>query len=138
MACKRKGLFEAYINFVKIGYECSEDTKKGCCCDLTHKQISYLQVIDEHGDITFSDLAKCEDISKPTVTEMVNRLIDRGCVYKERSSKDRRVSYIRLTDKGRQIAHAEETAQMRLVERIEQCLTDDEITELIILLNKLY
>ena len=138
MGCKKQSLFEAYINFVKLGYECSAQTKAACAYqDLTAKQISYLRVIHAHHQMTFSELADYGDISKPTVTELIGRLTEYGCVYKERSSQDKRVCFIRLTEKGKQIAGAEEAAQMRLVERIESALTEEEIDQLIYLLRKL-
>ncbi|MDD4507593.1 MAG: MarR family winged helix-turn-helix transcriptional regulator [Eubacteriaceae bacterium] len=138
MACIKQSLFEAYLNFLNLGCQCDELTKKACPdIKLTHKQVSVLRIIDQHGDVTFSDLARYEAISKPTVTEMISRLMERDCVYKERSQNDRRVSFIRLTEKGKKIAQAEEMTQLRLVERIEGCLTESEIHQLITLLNKL-
>jgi len=138
MGCMKQSLFEAYLNFLNLGCQCDEQTKQSCSGEhLTRKQVSYLRVIDQHRDVTFSDLARYVDLSKPTVTELINRLIEEDCVYKERSDSDRRVCYIRLTDKGRQIAHAEEMTRFRLVERIECCLSEEEIRQLIALLNKL-
>ena len=138
MGCKNQSLFEAYINFVKLGYECSAQAKAACACqDLTPKQIAYLRVIHAHQQMTFSELADYGEISKPKVTELIGRLSEYGCVYKERSSRDKRVCFIRLTEKGEQIAGAEEAAQMRLVERIESALTEEEIDQLIYLLRKL-
>ena len=60
-----------------------------------------------------------------------------GCVYRERSPEDGRVFFIYLTPKGKTIARAEESTQIRCVERITESLTDEELDQLITLLNKI-
>ncbi|MEG0380047.1 MAG: MarR family transcriptional regulator, partial [Eubacterium sp.] len=88
--------------------------------------IHYLRIIDENEHMTFSKLADYTAISKPTVTEMINKFILWDCVYKEKSNRDKRVCYIHLTTKGRRIARAEELTQLRLIERIENCLNEED------------
>ncbi|MEG0075179.1 MAG: MarR family winged helix-turn-helix transcriptional regulator [Eubacterium sp.] len=138
MECKKHELFQAYMKLLEIGYDCSKAINHECQIkNLTNKQIHYLKIIDENNDMTFSKLADFTSISKPTVTEMINKFILCDCVYKEKSDQDKRVCYIHLTTKGRRIARAEELTQLRLIERIESCLDENEINLLIDLLNKL-
>ncbi len=138
MTCKKHELYQAYLRLLEIGGNCSASIAHECEAEaMTPKQIYYLKVIDDHEKMTFSRLADVTSNSKPTVTEMINRFIANGCVYKEKSMHDRRVCYIHLTDKGRQIARAEEMTQLRLIERIEACLSAEEVDQLIALLNKL-
>ncbi len=138
MECKRYRLYEAYLNLLELNDACSASVCSECQNnDLTRRQIYYLRVIDSQEDMTASRLADITSNSKPTITELVNRLIAGDCVYKEKSSKDRRVCYIHLTPKGKKIARSEELTQLRLVEHIEKSLTEDEVNTLIELLNKL-
>ncbi len=104
--------------------------------DITVKQIGYLKIIDEHGDVTFSRLAEITRNSKPTITEMINRFESIECVYRERCPHDGRVLYIRLTEKGRRIARAEEFALSRLIERMMDSLDEDEMNVLVRILMK--
>ena len=104
--------------------------------DITVKQIGYLKVIDEQGDVTFTRLAEITRNSKPTITEMVNKFENMECVYREQSPYDGRVLYIRLTDKGRSIARAEENALSRLIERMKDYLDEDDMDVLIQILRK--
>lgn len=104
--------------------------------DITVKQIGYLKIIDEHGDVTFSRLAEITRNSKPTITEMINRFESMKCVYRERCPHDGRVLYIRLTEKGRMIARAEEFALSRLIERMMDSLDEDEMNVLVRILMK--
>jgi DNA-binding MarR family transcriptional regulator len=71
---------------------------------MTVKQIGYLKVIHEHGELTFTRLAEITGNSKPTITEMINKFVRMECAYREKSSGDGRILYIRLTEKGQMIA----------------------------------
>jgi DNA-binding MarR family transcriptional regulator len=59
------------------------------------------------------------------------------CVYRERSHDDGRVLYIRLTDKGRRIARAEENALSRLIERLRDSLDEDDMDVLVQIIRKI-
>src|SRR5690554_6811707 len=66
--------------------------------DLSLKQIHYLDVIKKLSEPAFTDLAKEMGVSKPTVTQAVNKLIKQGYVKKEQSIEDRRVYHLLLTN----------------------------------------
>jgi DNA-binding MarR family transcriptional regulator len=103
---------------------------------MTVKQIAYLKVIDEQGDVTFSRFAEITKNSKPTITEMVNRFVRMECVYREPCRNDGRILYIRLTDKGKKIAQAEQAALCRVIERMIDSLDERELDLLIGILQK--
>jgi DNA-binding MarR family transcriptional regulator len=104
--------------------------------DMTVRQIAYLKIIDEQGDVTFSRLAEITRNSKPTITEMVNKFVRMECVYRERCPEDGRVLYIRLTEKGRRIANAEHNAMRLLIEQMMETLDEQEQELLVRLLEK--
>ncbi len=139
MTEKKEHLFIVFENLVKIKSECSCEIFSECgLSDITVKQIGYLKVIDEYGEVTFSRLAKITRNSKPTITEMVNKFLKMECVYKEKSSEDGRIFYIRLTEKGRRIARAEENALLKVIEKMADSLDEKEIDTLINLLEKVW
>ena len=130
-------LREVLEHLLTLKNECSCSIFSECgLSDMTVRQISYLRVIDEQGDVTFSRLAEITNNSKPTVTEMVNKFVSRDCVYREPCRNDGRILYIRLTDKGKKIAQAEEAALRRVVERMADSLDENELDLLIRLLSK--
>jgi DNA-binding MarR family transcriptional regulator len=117
--------------------ECSCSIFSECgLSDMTVKQIAYLKVIDEQGDVTFSRLAEITKNSKPTITEMVNRFVRMECVYREPCRDDGRILYIRLTDKGKKIAQAEQAALRRVIERMIDSLDEHELDLIIGILRK--
>jgi len=130
-------LLDVFGNLIKLKNECSCEIFSECgLSDLTVKQIRYLKMIDENGEITFSRLAEITRNSKPTITGMIDKFVRMECVYREKSSEDGRILYIRLTDKGRMIAQAEQKALCRVVDRILASLDAEDLDELISILKK--
>jgi DNA-binding MarR family transcriptional regulator len=130
-------LFEAFQHLLRMKNECSCSIFSECgLSDMTVKQIAYLKLIDEEGEVTFSRLAEVTRISKPTVTEMINKYVRMECVYREPCLNDGRCQYIRLTEKGRRIATAEQAALRRVVERMIESLDEHEQELLLELLRK--
>jgi DNA-binding MarR family transcriptional regulator len=135
---KKEHLFIVFENLIKIKSECSYQIFCECeLSDITLKQIGYLKTIDECGEVTFSRLAKITSNSKPTVTEMINKFVKMECVYREKSQDDGRIFYIRLTEKGQMIAHAEERALLKVIERMANSLDEKELDMLIKILGKI-
>ncbi len=137
MAAREEHLFEVFDRLIAIKNECSCEIFSECgLVDVTVKQVAYLKVIDEYGDVTFSRLAEITRNSKPTVTEMVNRFVRMECAYRQKSPDDGRIVYIRLTDKGRMLAKAEQNALNRMIERMMRTLDENEVDLLIEILKK--
>lgn len=67
-------------------------------------------IVPSHGDIlmnllngekyTMKDLAEKIHRTKPTVTVLIDKLVDFGYVTKTKSNKDSRVTFVELTEKG--------------------------------------
>ncbi|TGC09111.1 MarR family winged helix-turn-helix transcriptional regulator [Methanolobus halotolerans] len=134
---KKEHLYIVFENLLRIKSECSSDLFSECGLpDITVKQIEYLRMIDEHGEVTFSGLAKITRNSKPTITEMINKFVKMKCVYREKSSDDGRIFYIRLTDKGQTLARSEEAALFKLIERMAGSLDEKDVDTLIWILQK--
>jgi DNA-binding MarR family transcriptional regulator len=130
-------LMAAFENLLRMKNECSCSIFSECgLSDMTVKQIAYLKVINEQGEVTFSRLAEITRTSKPTVTEMINKCVRMECVYREQCPDDGRIQYIRLTEKGRMIAQAEHAALRRVIERMMNSLDEHERGLLIEILGK--
>jgi DNA-binding MarR family transcriptional regulator len=135
---KKEHLFIVFENLIKVKSECSSQVFSECgLSDLTLKQVGYLRTIDECGEVTFSRLAKITSNSKPTITELINKFVKMECVYREKSQDDGRIFYIRLTEKGQTIAHAEEHALLQVIEKIVNSLDETEVDILIRILGKI-
>ena len=137
MRDREEFLLEVFENLIRKKNDCSCTIFSECgLSDMTVKQIAYLKVIDEQGEVTFSRLAEITRNSKPTITEMINKFVRMDCVYRERSPDDGRILYIRLTEKGRKLAQAERIALHRLIEQMVNSLDEDDLDHLIGILGK--
>jgi DNA-binding MarR family transcriptional regulator len=134
---REEQLFELFERLLRARNECSSRIFSECgITDMTVTQIAYLKTIDEQGKVTFSRLAEITRNSKPTITEMVNKFVRMDCVYREPSPDDRRVLYIRLTEKGQRIAQAEHYALRMVVEQMMDSFDEREKEFLVRLLEK--
>jgi DNA-binding MarR family transcriptional regulator len=138
MTDRKEHLYVVFENLLKIKNGCSCEVFSECgLSDITVKQIGYLKTIDEHGEVTFSGLAKITRNSKPTITEIINKFVRMECVYRDRCPDDGRIYYIRLTEKGQMIARSEKHALLKMIEKMEDSLDEDEMDTLIHILSKL-
>lgn len=69
---------------------------------LTGQQFSVLVRIGEEG-VPLTQLAERLFSDVSTVNGLVNRLEKQGLIYRERSTNDRRVVYVKLTPAGRDV-----------------------------------
>ncbi|WP_292469250.1 MarR family winged helix-turn-helix transcriptional regulator [Methanolobus sp.] len=134
---KKEHLFITFEKLLRVKSECSSSIFSECgLSDITIKQMGYLKAIDECEEVTFSRLAEITRNSKPTITEMVNKFVKMECVYRERSTLDGRIFYIRLTEKGQTIARLERNSLLRLIERMTGSLDEKDMDTLVRILQK--
>ena len=81
------------------------EIEEDCVCSGEYEDLSIyeMHVIENIGinrERTMSDTAKDLRITSGTLTTAVNNLIKKGYVDRRRSEEDRRVVYIKLTQKG--------------------------------------
>ncbi|MFC4617166.1 MarR family winged helix-turn-helix transcriptional regulator [Camelliibacillus cellulosilyticus] len=67
---------------------------------LTYDQHFALRCIKKYEPCTSTDLARLFHVQKSAITALINRLVDKALILRERSQEDRRIVYLRLTDKG--------------------------------------
>lgn len=104
--------------------------------DLTVKQIYYLDSIAKLKKPTFSELAEELEVTKPTVTMAVNRLINLGYISKVQSEQDKRVYHLLLTEKGERVVSVHNQAHRDFAREISSKLSDNELEKLVKILVK--
>ena len=104
--------------------------------DLSMRQVYYLDTILEMGQPTFSDLAQQLNLSKPSVTALVHKLIQKGYVHKIQSDEDRRTYHILPAPKAQEFTRMHQAFHQHLVEIFTQRLNKTELQQLADLLNK--
>jgi len=114
-----------------------EEMNKLSFSDVNYSLLQYIFTIGATEDLTFSDLADRMHITKPAVTASANKLIEKGLATKKRSGEDRRLYYLSLTDKGREVYNVSKSANKRFEELIRERLSKEEVDELTRLLAEI-
>lgn len=70
------------------------------CGDLSFIEFIALKKLCEYDDITVQEMANKLNVTKSGTSKIIDRLENKGYVYRENSPVDGRVCYIRITDKG--------------------------------------
>jgi DNA-binding MarR family transcriptional regulator len=131
-------LFEALKQLKAQSEQCHlELSKEINISELKIKQFHYLEIINQHEYLTFSHFAEILNITKPSVTAIVNQLIKLDCVYKQQCSHDGRRYYVELSEKGQQIVQFKNLEIQRLAKKISHILTETEIEIFVRLINKI-
>ncbi len=91
------------------------------CPDLSMAQFNLLMAVQAAGEITGSELAGRLGVSPPSVSVMVERLVERDLLVRERSSEDRRKVVLRMSDEAStHFARIEEQVLASFVELVQE------------------
>jgi len=87
---------------------------------LTPVQIRVLQIVSAHGSVTPKQISAQMGVSQATISTLIDRLVAKGVVRRERSEADRRQTNIVPTEKGRDvIERAPDPLQQQYVKAFE-------------------
>jgi DNA-binding MarR family transcriptional regulator len=104
--------------------------------ELSMKQIVYLETIAALERPTFSDLARRLEVSKPSVTAIVDKLVQKGYVERVQSAEDKRAYHILLTAKGASLSEIHHQIHQHIARHFSEALTAAELDQLAGLLHK--
>ena len=121
----------------KLGSLKEKKVESLAACDFSYSYFKYFETIYRLEHPTFLDITKTMNLSKPTVTIMVSKLIEKGLVQKTRSTKDSRVYYLSLTEKGNELASAYDKVFKNFLIEISTLYNKEEMKTLISLLNRI-
>lgn len=130
----------AYISnfFWKASLDTINETLSG---DQVHNfnmnDYYYLTVIYQLGRPNLGEVADALNLTRPSISAMVQRLIKNDLVVKTQSDKDKRISYLSLTDKGLKIMQGDEALYENLAERMAGFLNEEQLKEVNCLLDLL-
>ncbi len=104
---------------------------------ISKPELLALEAISREEGLMMSDLGKRLDISLSTATGIIDRLIEKKLVKRERNGGDRRVVRVVLTDKGKKTNLTYQKQKKELFGRMLGTLDPEEQGELIKILEKI-
>jgi DNA-binding MarR family transcriptional regulator len=130
---------DAIVETIIYLYTESRRLTKGLASEygLTGPQLTVLKLLETFGDLSLSSLSERIRAQNSTVTGIIDRMEREGLVRRERSTQDRRVIHIRLTDKGGRLAQKISVEPMLIFRSALGALTRDDTKDLLRILTKL-
>jgi len=94
--------------------------------ELTHNQVMAAMNLIRFEKSTMTELSNATGISASALTGIIDRLIEKKVVVRERDTQDRRVVKITLSKNGRELMQkAMEQARAKMVKLLEKMLPGD-------------
>jgi DNA-binding MarR family transcriptional regulator len=95
--------------------------------ELTSSQIKVLATFAERDCYTMTELSQLLSVTLPTMTAMVDRLIQNGLVKRHRDENDRRVVLVKLTPEGKKVIDNIMTIRKQEIEKLFQVFSPQEV-----------
>lgn len=103
--------------------------------EITLSQLLIMRQIDE-GITTVGDIANALEISPAAVSKFVDQLVKGGLISRKRSKRDRRVSNLNLTLRGKEVYNKNTTIRHHIFEDILSCFNGEELETFIEFINR--
>ncbi len=104
--------------------------------NVTGPQLTVVKLLETIGDLSLSELSDRIRAQNSTVTGIVDRMEREGLAQRVRSTEDRRVVRIRLTEKGLALARGIPVEPMEILRSALAGLTPTETQEMLRLMTK--
>lgn len=100
-----------------------------CAKDLTVPQWNTLQTIHERGQVTIKSLSEALQVSAPSASSMVERLVEMGMLVRKQSRTDRREVLVRVTKAGQTALEEMDEMILTTVSDLMDKLTETEVEQ---------
>lgn len=104
---------------------------------LSKPEILAMESIFKQEELIMSNLAHNLNIGFGTATKIIDRLIEKQLVIRERNHDDRRIVKVSLTIKGKEFAAAHQKHKKELFEKILNTLSPAEQENFILIMEKI-
>ncbi|OEH84501.1 hypothetical protein BHU72_09860 [Desulfuribacillus stibiiarsenatis] len=104
---------------------------------LTGEQFYLLRMIHKKQRTTSTQLANIFGVKPSAITVMVERLYNQGFICRDRDESDRRVIFLHLSEKGKQVVMQCEEKRLEMITTFLSELEDGELESLVRVSEKL-
>lgn len=118
-------IIDAYRSILKVEEKMLRSASQ---IDLTISEMHMLESVGKGKDrrSTISEIAEDLDITPPSVTVAINKLMKKGYVEKIRGEQDGRIVYVALTRKGRKIDSIHRYFHENMVRNVISGMSEEE------------
>jgi DNA-binding MarR family transcriptional regulator len=94
--------------------------------DLTARQFAVLSTVARHEGLSQTDLVRLTGIDRSTLADVVQRLLRRGIIQRERTTQDGRTYAVTLSAQGRDLLDAIKPSVRRADRAVLSCLGEED------------
>lgn len=105
--------------------------------DITYNDMHIIEAVGVDEPRNMKTVAKLMSVTTGTLTKAMDALCDKGYVIRERSTKDKRVIKLRLTDRGKSAYYHHEQFHRQMIKNIASEMSEQETEVLIYALAKM-
>lgn len=103
---------------------------------LTEQQWRIIRTLGQYEELDSTTLSEKACILKPSLTGIINRMLDTGLIVRRRSETDQRFSFISLSQEGQKIFDNMSVRMEQRYQQIQQSLGTEKMTQLLALLQE--
>lgn len=129
--------YKLLIAMHRLGRQLHRASHQGHHHNHYREQSHLLILIAENDGIMQRDLAEKMDVRPSSMTEMITKMEKAGFISRQQDERDQRIMHIFLTEKGKSSVEDSQKNDIMLTASLFQGLTDEEITEMLRLTEKL-
>ena len=127
------GPFEKELNDILVDtfrsiLKVEEDTLRSTRVNLSISELHLLEAVGKNREEgrTISDIAQELDVTLPSVTVAINKLLKKGYVRKVKSAGDGRMVFVTLTKLGHKMDNAHRYFHEQMVRKVGEGLSEEE------------
>ena len=105
--------------------------------DITYNDMHIIEAVGIDEPRNMKTVAKLMSVTTGTLTKAMDALCEKGYVVRERSTKDKRVIKLRLTDKGKSAYYHHEQVHRQMIKNIASEMSEQETEVLLYALAKM-
>ena len=98
--------------------------------DRSDNAFETLRLLEKEEDVTAGRIAEYLDIKPSSVTQIIKKLEEAGTAKRVKSESDARVTFVELTDKGRESISAQDKISSSLKDEMFKNFTEEELETL--------
>jgi DNA-binding MarR family transcriptional regulator len=94
---------------------------------MTSSEFTVIRLIEEQGALKASEISKLMEVSASHITSVTDSLVEKGFITRQRSSEDRRVVELALTDDGKSMLVHFKKKKSLYFQQLFQSFSEEEI-----------
>lgn len=94
--------------------------------NFSKTELISLLLVERYGEMSMSQICEAMNMPMSTATGIIDRMVKKGVIGRQRSDSDRRVVVVCITKKGEEVTNHWKKIFFEYITQIEEALTEEE------------